>query len=1141
MKQTIPFSGIQNSDAALKNMPLGQHPSLYMLEDGRYYGKQGYLVGKRGTANTGTILAEGEIVVGTAKWIERGRIVYFIYSPLDDHAIAYYDIATDTHVKMGNIIPAGLDPDYPIIHAEVIDNVLWWTDGKFEGFYDDGLPLYNAPYRLNLERLENGEYGLSVDLQTINVIKYPSPFSPTWEYAYTPSFAANYLRGKLFQFRIQYVYEDGEESAWSPISRLNLPQSAGFINNSQVPEPNSNSIRLRFNTGHFTATKIKIAVSVNHGQFGVFKTLDKAIEGIPSDIEKTIEFFGDSSYQAVELDTRNYDNVPLSAVCMSKLVDEICYTNIVRGYDRILPDIVVEYPITELEGYKINVCRLSAVKTNVRTFQLSWTDANGTESLQFQEGDYFTFQLEFTSTSGVTNVSLVYYITQANINAMNALPTPQAGRDYLINIIGTQFVSLINSAVSGAATGTFAAPIYTIALGTAYTITSDLPEAGLRPYRLQNTQRTLKKGGKYKWYIQYYDRGNRDGTAITSEAMEVRVPFVTDQDVSSLSYAGAPYKVNAQITINHLPPSWATHYQILVAKSNGISDFQQTTVTDLDVLNDGNYRLSLQTAYQANNNGAVINHQIKKGDRVRFMYQGVQDLTSPQPVNYITNYFECEVLSYEPAGGVDNSPAIFVQSFDLSLIDWNKNRGILIEIYTPSIDSDVERIFEVGEEYEIINATYDDRYHAGNVQNQNGTQPAILGLDYGDVYIRTRMLGTGYEFPNQVFYYYCEDPHYSDFYVSNFNSQGRVGIENVNAKNDRFNISVHGGKYLKENNLSSVNNLCRFEFGDNTQEYDPQYGLVVRTITDGKTLKVLQPQKEVSVYLNGTYTVNADGGVSAPAFSSKVFGGFRPYETLFGCSDGRMAVLVPKMGVLYYDEINEEFIYSLTNGQRRISLDGAFLTKSSEIANIIRGENFTCASFVESQLGKVGFNFRSDNGLLTVTYNYDTLSFGCDHVSRPVWFYENIGDTLLAFDTDLNAYKYNVEGEKSFHDLPYGVGGSIVCNDPIVQNKVFQNVQYQAKGAMNINAYIEENDSYSNQQTDMPIGIQELLEGAHFAQFRMNKFSGTIKTPAYYLVNGDPLRGDHVEVEFSLEMNEEVNYPEIILAIVEFFPSEILN
>ena len=109
------------------------------------------------------------------------------------------------------------------------------------------------------------------------------------------------------------------------------------------------------------------------------------------------------------------------------------------------------------------------------------------------------------------------------------------------------------------------------------------------------------------------------------------------------------------------------------------------------------------------------------------------------------------------------------------------------------------------------------------------------------------------------------------------------------------------------------------------------------------------------------------------------------------------------MGIIYYDSLNKEFIYSLNNGQRRISAEAGFLVKSEQIGYIASGTRYKGLAFNDSLVNKVGFNVRSDNGFLTVTFDYTKLRFGCDHVSRAVMVYENpVSYTHLTLPTTLH-------------------------------------------------------------------------------------------------------------------------------------------
>jgi hypothetical protein len=217
------------------------------------------------------------------------------------------------------------------------------------------------------------------------------------------------------------------------------------------------------------------------------------------------------------------------------------------------------------------------------------------------------------------------------------------------------------------------------------------------------------------------------------------------------------------------------------------------------------------------------------------------------------------------------------------------------------------------------------------------------------------------------------------------------------------------------------------------------------------------------------------------------------------------------------------------------------MTKSTEVANICRGANFYCWGFAEVETGKVGMNFRSDVGELTITFCYDTMRFGCDHLSKSVWAYESIGDNLIAFDTNLNTYLYNQEGRTQFHAAAFECKADIFCNDNLIQKKVFKNIQYQGMKPFYLLCSIEANDTYAYQETDMLPVIQETLEGSHFVQVRNNKYSGTIKSNEYYKMNGRPMRGNYLQILLYQAPTGGEVFPELSVAIVEYFPSEIIN
>lgn len=92
----------------------------------------------------------------------------------------------------------------------------------------------------NLDRydLVQGEvYPIPLNLEDITQMPKAPLEPPTAQYGNNQSRKANYLKNKLWQFRYKYVYDDDQESAWSPISEVPLPRETilDYTENSNIP------------------------------------------------------------------------------------------------------------------------------------------------------------------------------------------------------------------------------------------------------------------------------------------------------------------------------------------------------------------------------------------------------------------------------------------------------------------------------------------------------------------------------------------------------------------------------------------------------------------------------------------------------------------------------------------------------------------------------------------------------------------------------------------------------------------------------------------------------------------------------------------------------------------------------------------
>jgi hypothetical protein len=244
------------------------------------------------------------------------------------------------------------------------------------------------------------------------------------------------------------------------------------------------------------------------------------------------------------------------------------------------------------------------------------------------------------------------------------------------------------------------------------------------------------------------------------------------------------------------------------------------------------------------------------------------------------------------------------------------------------------------------------------------------------------------------------------------------------------------------------------------------------------------------------------------------------------------------MGVFYYDMINNEFIYSVNNGQERVSLK-KYLKGSLDFLAIAKGENMSCYSFVESEYSKIGLTIKSELGSKTILFGYDDARFVGEYDFRDVNGYENIGDFLLAFDANLKAYQYNVAGETTFHGESYNCVIGSVGNEMPAQMKRFKSITTQSLSRWLIEAFCDADATYPAQLTRMYNAV--LLEGAYFAQYRKNIYSYPSRGEEYSLINGRDIRSYAVINRLTFSPNGSVQSNEISAAVIETEPSELIT
>jgi hypothetical protein len=256
---------------------------------------------------------------------------------------------------------------------------------------------------------------------------------------------------------------------------------------------------------------------------------------------------------------------------------------------------------------------------------------------------------------------------------------------------------------------------------------------------------------------------------------------------------------------------------------------------------------------------------------------------------------------------------------------------------------------------------------------------------------------------------WVEDPAFSDYFVSDFNDRGRIGIEDVYAQEKQLKALVgHTSQYLDN---TRVNRLNQVNFPNITYLREEQ-GPINRLIMNGFTLTCLQDRKNTSIYIQRAMSVNGTGD-SNVILTDKTFGGTRPLEEDWGTVHGGSVIKADGF-VYYYDYQNAAFVASTGGGQVDIAKSGKFSKGAYLLTKEMTPDNFVNAA-VSKNFDEIHWYTVNDLGeTITYVYNFKTKrwAFRMEHamdfqgaMGRYHYtfkdgqvYLENSGDELTFFD-----------------------------------------------------------------------------------------------------------------------------------------------
>jgi len=324
-------------------------------------------------------------VVGSVSDDQRGRVYFFVYDDSDDSdsRIMMFDQAEEEWktVFSDDDNYLNFNKDYPVKgdvlnkafnQDGVITTALYFTDN------------YNLPRKINVDRALAGEYtedvvggitfpvGSNQDLDLVlSAIKAQPKTGPSFIFETDSGFDANNFKSESFQFACQYIYKDGEESAFSSFSDLAVSPYLSTKNLSSFSkdstEGNVCSITIPWGPGatrenFIDVAKVRIvARSGNSEPFFMIDEFDPNEDktrdvGGQNNVKvydantQTYRFYNDSYYANISsvVSGKLYDNVPQKAQGQAISGSRLMYSNYTEGYKnfpevRTVSEITVSY------------------------------------------------------------------------------------------------------------------------------------------------------------------------------------------------------------------------------------------------------------------------------------------------------------------------------------------------------------------------------------------------------------------------------------------------------------------------------------------------------------------------------------------------------------------------------------------------------------------------------------------------------------------------------------------------------------------------------------------------------------------------------------------------------------------------------
>ena len=573
-------------------------------------------------------------------------IYWFVTSIANDVVVSYnVNNSTIIYHLVGDL---NFDSKHLINGIDKIDDLLFWTDNL------------NPPRRINVKKTYE-----NFDESDISVIVAPPMTAPSVS-LYNTLGEKNYILDKFISFSYRYKYDNGEYSALSQFADIAFEPGEfelDYSNFTNLGMTNSfNSVLIQFNTGPRQVVGIDICFKLSSSNIiNVVEKFDKSKEGwFDNKADQSLVFTNRKIYTTLtesEL-LRLYDNVPRTAKAQTSIGNRIMYANYVDGYDVGEIDYSLQVISSDPEDNSLPVYYTNGVSYTIDT---SKTIPSSNINIDFSNRELkknFVLTIDF-------NIISDSYSGNAAFNNVPSSPGPGASNNFsyqfsflLLKDYGSvyelansqEFIDAVSThkTYADASKGSSLTDIYNAdkvakvavtpysewadidsgitAINGSFLISSSVGSNILGIQCPAVKFSTQYPSGTFLYGYQYFSNSitdvyltelgakkslhsNRDyevAVVYMDEYLRSSTALVDTENTVFINASNSDTINNIRVTLNSLPPEWATKYKFVLKQSVSTYETVYTNLFFKDDLGNTWFRLEGDNRQKVTENQMLI-------------------------------------------------------------------------------------------------------------------------------------------------------------------------------------------------------------------------------------------------------------------------------------------------------------------------------------------------------------------------------------------------------------------------------------------------------------------------------------------------------------------------------------------------------